>query len=160
MMKTTLLFNTRSLLFSFLLTLVSVAGWGQVEMSSTGSYSQNFDGLITTGSGTWTDNSTIANWYAQRSGNGTTIAANNGSANTGNLYSYGTTSTTERALGSLGSSNAAAGDFAYGVLLRNKSDVNITDIKITYTGEQWRYTNAVAHKISFYYKKNHTKHDL
>jgi len=124
----------------------------QVTMTTNGSYTQNFDGLANTGTPTWTDNSTIANWYAQRTGTGTTYTANDGASNSGALYSYGTTTSTERALGSVGSGNAAAGSFAYGVLLKNTSGVAITDIKVSYTLEQWRNSAAAAQGDTFYYK--------
>jgi hypothetical protein len=130
-------------------------GWGQVLISSTGSYSQNFNTLITSGSTNWADNSTIANWYAKRSGTAITFAADAGATNTGNLYSYGTGISSDRALGSLGSGNAAAGDFAYGVLLKNTSGNAISDIKVTYTLEQWRNGgNNTINAITFWYKKS------
>src|SRR5688572_25248947 len=82
---------------------------GQVGMSTSGTYTQTFNTLNTSGSPVWTDNTTLANWYAQRTGTGTTIVADAGTNTGGNLYSYGTGTTTERALGSIGSGNAAAG---------------------------------------------------
>ncbi|MBK9288285.1 MAG: hypothetical protein IPN38_11530 [Flavobacteriales bacterium] len=83
------LLHSRTLLLLVLL-LASAQGWGQVNMTTTGSHSQTFDGLANTGStNTWADNSTIANWYAQRTGNGTTYTASTGSSNSGALYSFG-----------------------------------------------------------------------
>src|SRR5262245_5581590 len=76
---------------------------------------ENFDTLPATASATWTNNSTIPGWYHARTGNGTTIVANDGASNAGNLYSYGTGTSTDRALGSIGSSNVAAGNFFWGV---------------------------------------------
>ena len=121
-------------------------------MTTSGNYTQNFDALISTGTGTWTDNSTIANWYAQRTGNGTTIVADAGTNTGGNLYSYGVASSTDRALGSLGSGNAAAGSFAYGVLLRNTSGTTISTITVSYTLEQWRNSATAGQAVSFFYK--------
>lgn len=115
------------------------------------SYAQDFNTLINTGSGTWTDNSTIPFWYAQRSGTGTSIAADAGSGTAGNLYSYGTGTNVDRALGSIGSSNAAAGNFAWGVLLKNLTGSPVT-LKVSYTGEQWRNSAAAAQTVGFYYK--------
>ncbi len=126
--------------------------WAQINMVSTGSATQNFNTLITVGSATWTDNSTIANWYSQRTGTGTTYAADAGTNNAGNLYSYGTGTNSDRALGTIGSGNAAAGSFAHGVLLRNTSGGIITDVKVSYTMEQWRNSAAGAQVLSFYYK--------
>lgn len=98
------------------------------------------------------DNSTLTNWYAKRSGTGTIISADVGSATAGNLYSYGSSGSTDRALGSLGSGGVAAGDFAWGVLLKNNSSFTVTDIKVSYTGKQWRNSGALAQTVSFYYK--------
>ncbi|HZV69056.1 MAG TPA: autotransporter-associated beta strand repeat-containing protein [Saprospiraceae bacterium] len=128
-------------------------GLGQINMISTGSNIQDFNTLNTSGSPTWTNNSTIANWYSQRSGAGIAIVADNGGATTGALYSYGTGTTTERALGTIGS--GTAGNFAHGVLLRNLTGVTITDLKVTYTLEQWRDGNSgAAQDITFWYFKS------
>src|SRR6187551_3211092 len=53
-----------------LVLLTSGVSWGQVPMASTGSYSQSFTTLISTSVSPWVDNSTIANWYSQRTGTG------------------------------------------------------------------------------------------
>ena len=70
---------------------------GQINITTTGSYTQNFDALINSGSGTWTSNSTIAGWYSQRTGTGNTITASTGSGNAGILASFGATANNERA---------------------------------------------------------------
>ncbi|MEO6229183.1 MAG: YDG domain-containing protein [Ferruginibacter sp.] len=130
-----------------------IVGWGQVSMTTSSSYSQNFNTLITTGTTTWTDNSTIANWYSQRVGTGTSIVADAGTNGGGNLYSYGTGTSSDRALGTVGSNNATAKDFSHGVLLRNTSGATITDLKISYTLEQWRNgNNTTPNTITFWYK--------
>lgn len=125
----------------------------QVSMNATGTYVQDFNTLISAGTGTWTDNSTIANWYAQRTGVGISIEAGIGSNNAGNLYSYGSVSSTDRALGTIGSGNANIGDFAHGLLLRNTSSRTISQFTVSYTLEQWRNSAAAAQSINFYYKK-------
>jgi hypothetical protein len=79
------------------------------------------------------------------------MVANNGSSNAGNLYSYGTGTDAERALGSLGSGNAAIGNLFWGVRLQNNSGATITSLDVTYTGEQWRNSAAAAQTISFSY---------
>ena len=143
-----------SFITTLFLLLIGQGVWGQVSMSSTGSHSHNFNSLATSGSSiTWTDNSTISNWYSQRTGTGTTYNAGDGTANSGILYSYGTGTNSDRALGTIGSSNAAAGSFAHGVLLRNISGSTITDIKVSYTLEQWRKSSVTeSQSITFYYK--------
>lgn len=146
--------NFKKLLFSFLLLTLTTVGWGQVNMTTTGSHTQNFNTLSNSGSSNiWTDNSTISNWYSQRTGSGTTYAADAGGATAGNQYSYGSSSASDRALGSLGSSNTSAGSFAHGVLLKNTSGNTITDIKVTYTLEEWRKSGVTtAQDITFWYK--------
>jgi len=129
----------------------------QILMSATGSNTQNFDALISTGTSTWSNNSTIPNWYSQRTSPGVGISASTGSSNTGGLYSFGTAGSTERALGSVGSGNANnGGGFAHGVQLKNTSGSNISDIKVSYTLEQWRNggtaTVVTTQPIHAYYK--------
>ncbi|HEX6186225.1 MAG TPA: hypothetical protein VFZ44_20215 [Pyrinomonadaceae bacterium] len=114
-------------------------------------YTQNFDTLPASGSATWTNNSTIPGWFHARTGTGTTIVANNGSSNAGNLYSYGTGTATDRALGSVGSGNAAIGNLFWGVRLQNNTGSTITSLDVSYTGEQWRNSAAAAQTISFSY---------
>jgi hypothetical protein len=113
-------------------------------------FTEDFDSLISSGSATWTDNSTIPGWYAQRTGTGTDIVANNGSSNAGALYSYGTG--TDRALGSVGSNNTAAGSFAWGVQILNNTGVTMTIDTISYVGEQWRNSAAAAQTVTFSYR--------
>ena len=123
---------------------------------------QNFDTLPATGSATWTNDSTLPGWYHARTGTGTTIVANNGSSNAGNLYSYGCTdanapcnvapnSTSDRALGSLGSGNAAIGNLFWGIRLTNNTGTTITSLDVSYTGEQWRNSAAAAQTVAFSY---------
>ena len=125
---------------------------GQVSITTLGvPYTQNFDTLPSSGSATWTNNSTIPGWFHARTGTGTTIVANDGSSNAGNMYSYGTGTATDRALGSLGSGNAAIGNLFWGVRLQNNSGVTITSLDMTYIGEQWRNSAAAAQTASFSY---------
>src|SRR5690242_12657653 len=105
---------------ALLLLSLAAPSFAQVSLTTLDSpYTQNFDALPASGSVTWTNNSTIPGWYDARTGTGTTIVANDGSSNAGNLYSYGTGTATDRALGSLGSGNAAIGNLFHGVRLAN-----------------------------------------
>jgi hypothetical protein len=147
----------------FILAVISLAtyftGHGQLEISATGTYSQDFNSLLSTGSvNDFIDNSTIPNWYSQRTGSNISYAANNGSSLTGNLYSYGTTGSPERALGSIGSSNTASGgDFANGILFQNVSGLLVTNFTISYTLEQWRKSNVTEPQVvTFWYKVSST----
>jgi predicted extracellular nuclease len=120
---------------------------GALSLSS--AYSQNFNSLISSGSTTWTNGSTLSGWYSTRSGTGTSIVANDGSSNGGNLYSYGTTST-DRALGSVGSNGA--GNFLWGARFFNDTGSTISTLSINYAGEQWRNSAAAAQTVDFQYQ--------
>ena len=76
-----------------------------------------------------------------------------GTANTGALYSFGgagVNPVTDRALGSIAS--GTPGNFAYGVRFQNDTTLAITDITISYTGEQWRNGgNAATQTLAFSY---------
>jgi hypothetical protein len=139
------------LLFCFLLSSFFMKG--QVNLTTT-TYSENLNALNSTGSPTWTDNTTIVGVYSQRSGTGTTIVADAGAGNGGNLYSYGVASATERAIGSLGSGNAAAGSFAHGLRIKNNLGSSIASLSVSYVGEQWRSggTSAGANTVNFSYQ--------
>ncbi len=125
----------------------------QVSLTTFGTpYTQDFDTLPASGSATWTNNSSIPGWFHARTGTGTTIVANNGGSNAGNLYSYGTGTATERALGSVGSGGAGAGNFFWGVRLQNNTGGTITSLQVNYTGEQWRNGgNTTPNVVAFSY---------
>lgn len=137
---------------SLVLGLAAASAVAQVSVTAFNTaYTQNFDTLPSSGSATWSNDSTIAGWYHARTGSGTTIVADTGSGTGGNLYSYGASGVAERALGSLGSGNAAAGNFFWGVRLKNDTGGTITSLDVSYTGEQWRNSAAAAQTIAFSY---------
>ena len=115
---------------------------GQILFSTSSPYTQDFDSLASSGTtNTWTDNSTLPGWYASKVQVGaiTTYRADTGTANTGAIYSYGVAGVnpiTDRALGSIAS--GTPGNLAYGVRFQNDTTLAITNITISYTGEQWR----------------------
>ncbi|MCS6874174.1 MAG: carboxypeptidase-like regulatory domain-containing protein [Acidobacteriota bacterium] len=119
---------------------------------TTSPYTQNFDGLSNTGANnTWTNGgappqSPGAGWQSNR----ITYSANNGSSNAGNLYSYGSTGSTERALGSLASSST--GTIIFGVCFTNNTGFSIYNPTISYYGEQWRRTAANNDVLLFEYQ--------
>ncbi len=124
----------------------------QVSLTTLGTpHNQSFDTLPASGSATWTNNSNIPGWFHARTGTGTTIVANDGSSNAGNLYSYGTGTATDRALGSVGSGNAAIGNLFWGVRLQNNTGATITPLDVSYVGEQWRNSAAAAQTVAFSY---------
>lgn len=94
---------------------------------------QNFDALASSGTG-----STLPDgWYFAETGNNanTSYAADDGSSNSGNTYSYGASGSSERALGLLRSGSLSP---TVGARLRNESGATIAEIAVSYTGEQWR----------------------
>ena len=102
-------------------------------------YTQDFDGLVSTGSGTFVDGTTISGWTVnseEMDENFGEYFANTGSSNGGEVYSYGSAGSSDRALGYLGSNgndyfNAAA-------IFKNNTGGTIDQVVISYTGEQWR----------------------
>ena len=97
-------------------------------------YSQDFNTLANTGT---TNSSVPAGWAFLETGSGANglYAADIGSTNSGNTYSYGAASSTDRAFGGIQSGSLIP---TIGVQFVNNSGSTITSITINYTGEQWR----------------------
>lgn len=150
-------------------TLVCSAAFGSINYSG-GTYTQDFDSLPTTlTTNPWSNNSTLAGWYALQANGGTTpalrsgravgtwntiatIRAGDGSSNTGALYSFGTGTSTDRALGSIGSGTPS--DFIYALVLRNTTGAPMSSFTLSYDGEQWRNggnTDSARHMLDFDY---------
>jgi hypothetical protein len=98
------------------------------------SFSENFNTLATSGS----NNTTIPPEFkfveAGTSGN-LTYTANNGSATTGETYSFGSTGNFDRALGELTTSTVQS---TVGACFVNNTNHPFTSFVIGYTGEEWR----------------------
>jgi len=111
---------------------------------------ENFDGLASSGTPAWVDNSTIPGWYSSR----TAYTPGTGSSNAGALYSFGVAGTNpvgDRALGSVAS--GTTGTIAQGVRLKNNTGATITSLDISYVGEQWRNGgNTATQKLQFQYQ--------
>jgi hypothetical protein len=103
-------------------------------------YNQNFDTLTTlTTAQSWTNDSTLAGWslFSQPSP-GTAITsyrAGTGSINTGSFYSFGTTGSSDRALGGVGSGSLAGWIAAS---FTNKTGTVLAEFTANWDGEQWR----------------------
>lgn len=140
--------------------LLGGISFGQVVINGAGTYSQDFNTLASTGTGiTWIDNTTIPNVFSQRTGTGTTYDTGTGTSNAGRLYSFGAASDPDRALGSIGSSNAAAGQFAHGIAFHNAGTTNVGTFTVSYTLEQWRdggATTPAPQSMTFWYKVSST----
>ncbi|MBP6430200.1 MAG: endonuclease [Ferruginibacter sp.] len=135
---------------------LSFVGVSQINITDINStYTQDFNTLAT--SGTANAITTLpTGWTFLESGSNanTTYAADNGAANGGNTYSYGTTSTSDRAFGTLRSGSLNS---TIGVQFTNSTSYTITTITINYTGEQWRLgTTGRADRLDFQYSLNAT----
>jgi len=130
-MKKSTYFKTK--LLAVMLLAGSGSAWGQVSITTGGTaYTQNFDDLqSTTGTGiTWTDNTTIAGWYAYNiysSGSAiSTYISDIGTSITGGIHDYGiagTNAVTDRALGALSTGSATP---VFGENLINNTGLLIT----------------------------------
>jgi hypothetical protein len=135
-----------------LLNMLGDARAAPVAMTgTTGSYTQRFDTLVSSGSAPWTNDVNLAGWYADRSGSGTVTdyTAFDGDNNSGGFYSYGVEAATDRALGSLGS--ASAGHLWWGIALRAGASQTVTNLTVSFVGEQWRNSTASAQAITSAY---------
>lgn len=135
-----------------------MAAGANAQVLFSGSYSQDFDSLLNTGTAVpWTDNSTIAGWYMRRVDdvNGVLVNqynAGDGTSNAGAVYSFGTVGASERSMGSIASGSVE--HMAYGVRLTNNTGASIDAITIACTGEEWRdggNTTPAAQTLMFSY---------
>jgi len=134
-------------------------------ISFTGSHTENFDGLPTSGGSTTLPGTGIVgnqvavtalgDWQVARVGgsSGADSTIHTSALTGGRFYSYGAADAADRALGSLGS-----GSFwgAYGTSLVNATSGTITSIVITFTQEIWTVqgtstANPVEDRVTFAY---------
>lgn len=142
------------IVFGVALASASFTAPAQIPISA-GTYTQDFNSLANSGtSNPWLDNVTLTGWYSSKTVGGTTVTtyrADNGGNNAGALYSFGPTSSSERALGSIAS--ATPGNFAFGLRFTNNSAITITNLQISYTGEEWRNGgNGDPNSLAFAYR--------
>ena len=80
--------------------------------------------------------------------------AGTGSVNTGDIYSFGTSGSAERALGGLRSGTLTP---IIGAAFTNNSGATVTSLDIAYTGEQWRLgTSGRTDRLDFQYSTSAT----
>jgi hypothetical protein len=97
-------------------------------------YTESFDSLVLTSTGTEATD-TPAGWsFVENTGN-TTYTAGTGSSNAGDTYSFGASGSTDRALGQVrsGTTNTVIGG-----RFTNNTGGTITSLDLAYAGEQWR----------------------
>lgn len=113
-------------------------------------YTQDFDSFDTNDV-VWTDNSVLQGWFiAKPNGPVTNLVASDGSIISTEVYNYGSDGDSDRALGSIAGFNE---DTFYGVQFTNSSILTITNVNISFAGEQWRASvNSGAQTIEFFYR--------
>lgn len=113
---------------------------------------QTFDSLATSGA-----SSTLpSGWYFAESKQNAdaTYTANDGSSNTGDTYSYGTSASSDRALGTLQSGKLGS---SIGARLHNDTANTLSEITVAYTGEQWRFgAGTPTDRLDFQYSTDAT----
>ena len=127
-------------------------------------YSQNFDGLASSGTGNnWSDDSTLGGWFLKSSGGEWSDNASNqyradsGGSGTEDFYSWGS-SAADRALGSVPRAsgtvqNPLAGrTYSTGLGLQYTGASALSQLQIIYTGEWWRDGVSGSRTLSFEYK--------
>lgn len=116
-------------------------------------YTQDFNTLEAVAS----TGSAIPNgWLFLETGSGanTTYGVGTGSSNAGNTYSFGSSASTERALGGLQSGSVIP---SFGAGITNNTGTTITRLGITFTGEQWRLgATGRADRLDFQYSLDAT----
>ncbi len=125
---------------------------GQIILSPSGTYSQNFNTLVISGSDTASN--LPAGWLMTETGTAANqqYTAGNGASSTGDTYSFGSTGNTERAFGTLQSGSLIA---TIGAKFINNTGGNINTITFTYTGEQWRCgATGRQDRLDFQYATN------
>ena len=134
----------------------SQIGLGQLVITGTGNtntYVQDFNTLASTGS---TSSTLPANWLFSEVGsnNNTTYSIGTGSSGTGDTFSFGLVSNSDRALGGLASNSLQT---SFGLRLVNNTGIVITELVIAYKGETWRIgaTNAID-RLDFQYSLDAT----
>ena len=127
------------------LPVQSAGAVGTISLTTIGSaYTQNFDALSNV-AGSTTNTIAINGWELTETGGGSRdneqYAVDTGGSNTGDTYSYGAASATDRALGGLQSGSLIT---VIGAAFVNNTGATLASLDIAYTGEQWRIGNNLA----------------
>ncbi|HYF65971.1 MAG TPA: hypothetical protein VD886_24290 [Herpetosiphonaceae bacterium] len=92
-------------------------------------YTRDFAALANSGTANaWTDNMSPLNGWYESDNTATTYRAGDGSANNGDLHSFGTGTNADRALGSVAS--GATATLFYGVRFVNNTGAAIPDLRV------------------------------
>lgn len=144
--------NKKLCLVVLLITqFVSVKLIGQISLTST-TYSQDFNTLVNTGSSSVLP----SGWVILETGTNanTSYTAGTGSSNSGDSYSFGSSASSDRALGGQLSGSLTP---IFGSSLINNSGGVVSGLVINYTGEQWRLgATARNDRLDFQYSLDAT----
>ena len=130
------------------------AGTGKINLT-TAKYTQDFNTLANSG----TSSLLPSGWYFTETGTAAAAdgkyTAGTGTGTAGDVYSFGATGSTERALGSLLSGTNTP---VMGTSFSNSTGGTITSLSIAYTGEEWRLgtANRGPDKLGFQYSLDAT----
>ena len=136
----------------------NATGMGQANI--TAGYSQNFDSLPASSPETsdradkleWTHNETpLPGWFYSMAMGKEAVSSAGTFVQAPRLFNYGATGSNERAVGMRCNGNAKS-DAAFAVAFINKTGKRIAGIKVSYTGEQWRWMGAAKSRLEFDYK--------
>ena len=122
-----------------------------------GSYSQDFDGLIYSGSADWYDARTIAGWYAADSSGSLSdvkYSANDGGSSGTGLFSCKVDdfNVTNRALAA--KAKTQYDDLSFGVMFTNQCAFAVTNIAVSFTAMQFRRYQPISHLYFSYTRSN------
>lgn len=128
----------------------ALVGFGVVSLTAIGTAAtENFDTLANTGTAAVLP----TGWFFDEAGAAANLAygTGTGSSTTGDTYSFGAAASTERAFGTLLSSNNTP---TLGAQFTNNTGAAIGSLDIAYTGEQWRLgalarADSLVFQISF-----------
>lgn len=140
--------TTKTLFFTTFVFLFTNSLKAQVSITTLGSaYNQNFDGLANTGTGF----APVTGWEISEPPSGDDLCdAGDGSSSTSAIYSFGTGTNTDRAIGSI--TGSLSEPMLFGAKFTNNTGQNISSISIQFTGEQWRLgQNSLTDKLFFEY---------
>jgi hypothetical protein len=125
-------------------------GSGSIALGGT-TYTQNFDSLS---SGVASSGLPLG-WRVSETGanQNSTYSVGAGTSNTGDVYSFGSANSADRALGSLRSNNLFP---SFGAVFSNATGSTITGLNIDYFGEQWRNGSNSLDSLVFQYSLTST----
>jgi hypothetical protein len=135
------------------LLLTTLAASAQVVITNYNlTYTEDFNSLATSG----TSSVLPTGWFLSETGTAanTTYNSGTGSLNTGDTYSFGSSLSAERALGTLLSGSLSS---AIGAAFQNNGAETVLSISIAYQGEQWRLgTAGRVDRLDFQYSLDAT----